>query len=113
VEALVRCGLNAAARNQVLNIGRGVGISLLDAALVLQELTGVQVDHVPWPEEYERVESGSYVANVHRASDLLGFECNHDFRTGLQAILGAREVPLQRDARMRDGSVSSQRTGLP
>ncbi len=106
VDALVRCGFNSAARNQVFNIGRGVSVSLRDAARTLEELAGVQVSCQPWPDEYAHVESGDYVADVRLVRDRLGFTCAHDLRSGLLVSLKAAERSL---ARERDRALRAPR----
>ncbi len=84
VEALIRCGESAAARNEIFNIGLGAGASLRDAAGLIRELTGAPpVEFVPWPGDWQAVEGGDYVADTAKAHRLLGLHCRYDLAAGL------------------------------
>lgn len=86
VDALVRCGIRAEARNQIFNIGRGVGLSVHDAALLIQQGTHGSIHFRSWPPEYQDVESGDYVADISKAREQLGFHPQYDFAAGLSKI---------------------------
>jgi UDP-glucose 4-epimerase len=75
------------ARNAVFNIGCGRGISICDAALAIQDLTGARVEYSPWPEEYLKVESGDYVADISKARGAIGYEPRFDFTEGLKEVV--------------------------
>lgn len=82
-EALLLCG-QPQARNEVFNISLGVSYSLRQAVETLAELAGrTQVIHMPWPEEYEAAEPGSYLADVGKAREHLHFSPSTSLRQGL------------------------------
>jgi UDP-glucose 4-epimerase len=88
-DALVRCGDMPAARNQIFNIGQGHSMSMYEAALTIADRTGrPPIEFAPWPDEYEAVESGDYVADVSKAAALLGFVPRFTFASGLDEMLG-------------------------
>jgi UDP-glucose 4-epimerase len=88
VDALWLAASADAARNDTFNIGRGEGITLLEAATRIRELTGAPpIEFAPWPREYEQVETGDYVADISRARRVLGFMPQFDFDAGLQDLV--------------------------
>jgi UDP-glucose 4-epimerase len=87
VDALVRCATCESARNETFNIGLGTSIPICTAALLIQQqLGGGPLEFIPWPAEYEAVESGDYVADVSRARDLIGFAPQCQFADGLLLV---------------------------
>lgn len=89
IDALWLAGTAAAARNTIVNIGRGEGVSLLDAASRIRTLTGAPpLELVPWPHEFELVETGDYVTDISRARQVLGFAPRFDFDAGLVDLVG-------------------------
>ncbi len=88
VDALIRCGEHPAARNELFNIGRGQGVSIVDAArrIRARAATRAAIEFAPWPAEYERVESGDYVADITKAAVTLGFRPRYDFDAGLEEM---------------------------
>lgn len=84
VEAFVLAATRQEARNQTFNIGSGAGMSILDAAMSIQRLTrSGAVQFVQWPPEYALVESGSFVADIRKAGEHLGFRPRISFEDGL------------------------------
>lgn len=84
VEALVLAATREEARNQTFNIGYGAGVSILDAAMSIQRLTrSGAVQFVQWPPEHALVESGSFVADIRKAGEQLGFRPRISFEDGL------------------------------
>jgi len=89
VDALWLAATVESARNTIVNIGRGEGISFLDAASRIRELTGAPpLEFTPWPREFEIVETGDYVADISRARRLLGYIPQFDFEQGLSDLVG-------------------------
>ena len=88
VEALVLCGNSLAAVNQVFNVGRGTGISIIEAASLIKAATGAgPLRFLRWPPEHAAVESGDFVADISKARSLLGFQPRVDFESGLLATI--------------------------
>ena len=92
------CGERVEARNEVLNVGFGSSLSILDAATRIQRaLGGGAIDVQPWPKEYEAVESGDFVVDTTKLRRLLGWAPAYSFDAGLACVkaraLSARLVP--------------------
>jgi len=95
IEAMLACGLNVEARNQIFNISSGQSHSLIQALETLVELAGAfPVVFKPWPAEYRAVEPGDYIADISKAADLLRFHPRYDLKSGLEeTILDYRSAP--------------------
>jgi len=92
-DALYRCAVKPAARNEIFNIGYGESFSIRDAARVISECTGTPIVHVPWQEEAALVESGDYAVDIAKARLLLGFRPQYDFPNTVQRLIKNR-VPF-------------------
>lgn len=85
IELFLRAGASPAANGQVFNAGSGVGTRFADAARTVVEVVGNgNVQHVPWPENYERIETGDFVADMTRARQVLGWRQTVNLREGLR-----------------------------
>jgi UDP-glucose 4-epimerase len=94
VRALLLCGEQQAAVNEIFNIGAGEGVSLVDAALQIGSIADAPVVFSPWPEAYKLVETGDFVNSIEKARRLLGFLPRFSFKQGIkEAILGGRDIP--------------------
>lgn len=88
IDALIACGREPAARNDIFNISSGRSYSLVGAVEKVRELIATtRVLFKPWPEEFRTVESGDYLADVSKARRLLGFSSETDLREGLAETL--------------------------
>jgi nucleoside-diphosphate-sugar epimerase/protoporphyrinogen oxidase len=95
VEALLAASTSAVARNVVLNVGGGEAIRLRDAAEAIRAMTdGPPIKYEPWPDEYARVESGDYVANVGKAREVLGVTPRRTFHAAVAQTLAAFAATL-------------------
>lgn len=90
VDALLLCVANRTAWNETFNIGAGKGITMRDAAIAIQQMAGAPaITFAYWPQEYEWVEAGEFVADIRKARIKLGFAPQYSFRSGLAAVLSA------------------------
>jgi UDP-glucose 4-epimerase len=81
------CADVQAARNRVFNLGRGVSVSVLDAAEAIGRCFGTgRVEFEPWPEEFAMVESGDFVMDVSQARTELKFHPIYSLYDGLLEI---------------------------
>ena len=89
VRALLLCGEEKAAVNEVFNIGSGEAVSMVDAALHMGRIADAPVVFSQWPAHYKLVETGDFVNNIEKAGRLLGFVPTFSFKQGIEdAILG-------------------------
>ncbi|MFQ5973231.1 MAG: NAD-dependent epimerase/dehydratase family protein [Alphaproteobacteria bacterium] len=76
VEDVVGAFLLAAARaecaNEIFNLGGEHSLSMAEAAHTIVRLTGdVEVRSVPWPRDYEEVETGDYATDLRKVQRLV------------------------------------------
>ena len=87
VDALCACATRDEARNEVFNLGLGRSLPIAQAAARIQEsLGGGPIDFLPWPPDYEAVESGDFVLDVGKARALLGYAPAFDFDGGIADV---------------------------
>jgi len=99
IDALWLAASVEAARNTLINIGRGEGIAFADAAQRIRALTGAPpVAFAPWPPDAALVETGDYVSDISYARRVLGFSPGYDFTTGLDDLVGRVRARRERIA---------------
>jgi UDP-glucose 4-epimerase len=115
VRALLLCGEQQAAVNEVFNIGSGEGVSLVDAALQIGDIADAPVVFSQWPESYKLVETGDFVNSIEKARRLLGFVPEFNFEHGIkEAILGGRDTPdRKKDSKNRHDVFESKSVDRP
>jgi UDP-glucose 4-epimerase len=90
VSILLDCGTHRAAVNETFNIGSGTGTSLREAAEQVAAATGgPAIRSVPWPRNYEVVETGDYLTDISKVRTRLGFAPRWSFLAGLSDMIAA------------------------
>ncbi len=99
------CGGRRDARNQVLNVGAGCSLTMLDAATHIQRALGGGgvIDVQPWPKEYEAVESGDFVMDTTKMRALLRWAPAYPFEAGIACV----------KARAQTRRATAQSVGMP
>ena len=84
VEAFLRAASAEEARGKIYNIGDGKGTSLLELAELTVAAAGKgEIVRVPWPEEYQAIETGDYVSDISLAQRELGWSPVTEIREGI------------------------------
>ncbi len=85
VDAFLATALTEEAYGLPLNVGGIEPVSLLDVALLCQEIagTGGTVETVPWPEERKKIDIGSIYVDRSRLTALTGWEPRVGLAEGL------------------------------
>ena len=60
-------------------------VEMVDA--VLKEVKSGKKEHIPWPEHYEKNETGDYFADTTKIKKHLGWEAKTDLRTGIRKMV--------------------------
>lgn len=107
VEALLLCGEQQAAVNEVFNIGSGEGVSMLDAAMQIASIADAPVVFSPWPELYKLVETGDFVNSIEKARRLLGFVPKFTFDQGIKEVILGGAPGLLLDDSSQTSTVTS------
>jgi UDP-glucose 4-epimerase len=105
VAAILRAATNERAAGETLNVGAGVSVSLREMAERIVEVAGSgKVEEVPWPEGYERVETGDFLCDIGRIEHLLGWKPVLDLETGLRRTVASyREILADADCPLPRG----------
>lgn len=92
--AILRASTEERAVGETLNVGAGVSVSLRQMAERIVEVTGFgELATAPWPEGYERVETGDFLCDTRRAEHILDWKPVLDLGTGLKRTIEAyREI---------------------
>ncbi len=84
VDAFLRAGASEASNGQVLNLGGGPPISLLDLAKDLVKLSGrSEIKVVPFPEERKKIDIGDFYSDARKIESVLGWKSTTSFAEGL------------------------------
>jgi UDP-glucose 4-epimerase len=84
VDALLCSAWSAKAGNKIYNIGSREGTSLLQLAELAVAAAGRgEIVRVPWPPNYQTIETGDYISDISRAECELGWSPAADLRAGV------------------------------
>lgn len=84
-EAVLRACVDERAMGETLNVGSGRSASLGEVAHRIVEMAGSgRVEDVPWPEGYQKVETGDFICDTRRIEHRLGWKAGIDLERGLQ-----------------------------
>lgn len=84
-KALACIGLDRQAAGQPFNIGSGIGTRFIDMANTVVETVGSgRVVKVPWPRNYENVETGDYVTDIMKTKERTGWLPQVSFKEGIE-----------------------------
>ena len=75
VNAFIIAPTSELSAGEVFNIGSGVGTTLIDMANCVCNAVGQgRIKQIPWPENYERIETGNYVSDIDKARKYFSWE---------------------------------------
>lgn len=73
---------------QIYNLGLGEGIKFKDMIwLILKSAKNGKAKFIPWPKSYKDVETGSYVSDISKIKQGLGFSPKVNFEEGIERTL--------------------------
>ena len=85
VEAFIRCSATEATNGQLYFVGsKEVDEFRAMAELVVETVGRGSVRYVPWPKDYERVETGDVVIDTSKLRDAIGWDAQISLREGIQ-----------------------------
>jgi UDP-glucose 4-epimerase len=85
VDAFLLAGIQPEAVGQVFNVGSGQPIPFLEMARTIVEVMGDGwIEAVPWPADYEAVETGDFYFDSSHIRKTLGWEPTTDLVRGIQ-----------------------------
>jgi UDP-glucose 4-epimerase len=87
VEAFL-LGSSKSADNEIYNLGFGSGIKLREMIKLVVKKTGKgKIEFVKWPQNYQDVETGSYISNISKLKRGLNFTPLVSFEEGIEKTL--------------------------
>lgn len=99
---ILRAATEERAVGEILNVGAGVSLSVREMVERIVEVIGSgKVETAPWPEGYERVETGDFLCDTRRIEHLLGWKPTMDLDTGIR-----RTVECYREILTSDGCLT-------
>ena len=97
--AILRAATDERAAGEILNVGAGVSMSVREMAERIVEVTGSgKVETAPWPEGYERVETGDFLCDTRHIEHLLGWKPTVDLDTGIRRTVECYREILTADS---------------
>jgi len=85
ISALLIIGSNSLANGEIFNVGTGTGVRFKEMIKEVIKIVGQgMVEMVPWPNNYQNIETGDFIANVGKIYGLLGWRARYDLATGIK-----------------------------
>jgi len=85
VTAMIRCAERPSTVGEVVNVGSGQSTRFRDmVSTVISCVQRGQVEFVPWPDNYERVETGDIAVDISKLKSLTGWEPQCTLQEGIQ-----------------------------
>ncbi len=70
---------------QIINLGSGTGTMFKDMVQTVVDIVGSgNIEFVPWPQNYERVETGNSIADISKLKRLSGYAPVFDLNSGIE-----------------------------
>ena len=83
-DAFLKTGRNMKIPGETLNIASGRGLPLITIVKEVVRLAGTgRIVHVPWPDTNKKIDVGDFIADVHKARRLIGWEASTPLKDGL------------------------------
>lgn len=84
VNAFILCAVNENAVGQIVNIGSGVSTQFKDMVETVIKVVGKgQVKYIPWPKEYEKIETGDIRTDISKLKSLTGWKPENSIEEGI------------------------------
>jgi nucleoside-diphosphate-sugar epimerase len=88
VTAMLRCAETPGTVGEVMNVGSGQSTKFRDMVTeVIKCVNRGSMEFIPWPEQYERVETGDIVVDISKVKSLTGWEPRFTLEDGIQKTL--------------------------
>ncbi len=82
-DALTECAKSKSTNGEILNIGTGKGISFIDMASQIRNLTGADIKLIEFPEYKKQLEPGDFVADDRKIKSMVGWKSKTKIEEGL------------------------------
>ncbi len=84
VDAMIKCGETEKAIGEIINIGTGTSSKFSDMVhSVVSCVKSGKVEYIPWPEDYEKVETGDINVDISKLQNLTSWKPNVTLEEGI------------------------------
>lgn len=88
VDAFLRVAASDRTDGEVYNIGTHERVRFIDMVDTILDVVGTGTkEHIPWPEHYERNETGDYIADTRKIRAAVGWETRVPLRKGIEDMV--------------------------
>lgn len=85
VDAMIKCAENEKAIGEIINIGSGISSRFSDMVQsVVNCVKSGSVEYIPWPKDYEKIETGDITVDISKLQELTGWKPNVLLEEGIQ-----------------------------
>lgn len=93
VEAFVLAGMHPNLKGEVLNVGSGRGVPLIDIVKKIVKIAGKgRIVYVPWPETNKKIDVGDFIADVRKIKKATGWRASIPLEQGLKETIAYYEA---------------------
>jgi nucleoside-diphosphate-sugar epimerase len=86
VEAMIRSAASDHAAGEVINVGSGVSSKFSDMVHDVVKIVGKgKIEFIPWPENYEKVETGDISVDISKLSAIANWKSEYSLIEGIEA----------------------------
>lgn len=86
-EAFLNAGIYGSGSGQIYNIGLGKSYEFLEMVEKVLSIVGKgSIEHIPWPENYENIETGDFKLSIEKAQKDWGWNPSIDLGEGIKRM---------------------------
>jgi len=83
-DVFISAALNDRSSGEIFNVGSGVGTKFKDMVDSIVSIVGRgKIKNVPWPNDYQNVETGDYITDISKIKKLLKWSPKFDLKVGI------------------------------
>ena len=84
IDGIFKCSSQKESNGQIINLGTGTSTSFVDMVRTVINVVGLgDIKFVPWPENYEKMETGSCVPDISKLKRISGFTTKVNLEEGV------------------------------
>lgn len=85
IEGIYSASWRDEAIGQIINIGSGKPNSFKDMVTTIVDVVGKgKIEYVPWPENYEKIETGDSIADITKMKKITSFVTKYSLKEGIE-----------------------------
>lgn len=85
IDAIIKSGAANKAIGEILNLGSGASTQFRDMVnQVVETVNKGSIEFVPWPQNYEKIETGDISVDISKMKNIFQWESRYDLKTGIE-----------------------------